>query len=134
MARKLDDILKELSTDQAKAAELLYENDMLPPGKRKSYTAIAEEIGVSDRTLRNWRQLPAMLEYKAAVTDTFLADSRTRVMQALVRGCEEGNASMMKLYMQTEGMLVDRTEIVDLTPKVDEDEVAARLERIKSRL
>lgn len=134
MARKLDEILKELTMDQAKAAELLYENDLLPIGKRKSFTDIAKEVGVSDRSLRKWRQLPAMLEYKSAVTATYLTDNRTRIMQALVRECEAGNASMMKLYMQTEGMLIDRVELEDKSKVIDESAVAAQLARIKQGL
>lgn len=134
MAKKLDDILKELTADQAKAAELIYENDILPIGKRRSYTAIAEELGVTDRTLRNWRQLPAMLDYKVAVTSKYLTDNRTRVMEALVRGCLDGNASHMKLYMQAENMLIDKTEIEVKAPHVDPDVVAAKLARIKERL
>jgi len=133
MARKLDEILKELTTDQAKAAELIYENDLLSKGKRRSYVEIAKEIGVSDRTLRKWRQLPAMLEYKTAVTDTYLADNRTRVMQALINECEAGNASMMKLYMQTMGMLVDKAEVEIKAPNADPDAVAARLAHIKNQ-
>lgn len=134
MARKLDEILKELTMDQAKAAELLYENDLLPPGKRKSFTDIAKEVGVSDRSLRKWRQLPAMLEYKVAMTSKFLTDNRTRVMQALIQGCLDGNASHMKLYMQTEGMLIDRAELDVKTNAVDEAAVAAQLARIKQGL
>ncbi len=133
MARKLDEILKELTVDQAKVAELIYENDLLSKGKRRSYVEIAKEIGVSDRTLRKWRQLPAMLEYKTAVTDTYLADNRTRIMQALVNECEAGNASMMKLYMQTMGMLVDKAELEIKAPNADPDAVAARLANIKNR-
>lgn len=134
MARKLDDILKELTADQAKAAELIYENDLLPKGKRRSYVDIAKEIGVSDRSLRKWRQLPEMLEYKAAVTDSYLAENRTRVMQALVNECEAGNASMMKLYMQSMGMLVDKAELEIKAPSADPDAVAAKLARIRERL
>ncbi|MFY0520348.1 phBC6A51 family helix-turn-helix protein [Lysinibacillus sp. UGB7] len=133
MARKLDEILKELTVDQAKAAELIYENDLLSKGKCRSYVEIAKEIGVSDRTLRKWRQLPAMLEYKTAVTDTYLADNRTRIMQALINECEAGNASMMKLYMQTMGMLVDKAELEIKAPNADPDAVAARLANIKNR-
>lgn len=132
--RTINEILKELTIDQAKAAELLYENDLLPIGKRKSYTDIAKEIGITDRTLRNWRHLPAMLEYKVAMTSKFLTDNRTRVMQALIQGCVDGNASHMKLYMQTEGMLVDRAEIEVKGKEVDEQAVAAKLASIKEML
>lgn len=134
MGRKFDDILKELTVEQAKAAELLFENDVLPMNKRRSYVEIAEELGVTDRTLRNWRQLPAMLEYKAAVTSAYLSDNRTRVMQALVRECEAGNASMMKLYMTEQGMLIDRAEIEVKSNEVDKSAVAAKLESLKQRL
>lgn len=55
-------------------------------------------------------------------------------MQALVRECEAGNASMMKLYMQTEGMLIDHAELDVKTHAVDEAAVAAQLARIKQGL
>lgn len=131
--RRLDDILKDLTPQQAQAAELMYENDLLPPGKRKSMLDIANELEVTDRTLRNWRKLPAMLEYKAAVTTQLLAENRTRVMAALLKECEAGNASMMKLYMQAEGMLVDKAEIEVKSEKVDESAVAAKLAALQQR-
>lgn len=130
----IEDVLKDLTADQAKAAELLFENDLLPKGKRKSYTEIANEIGVTDRTLRNWRAMPAMLAYKALATKRFLTDNRARVMAALVRECENGNASMTKLFMQAEGMLVDKAEIEVKGKEVNEDAVLAQLDRIKSML
>lgn len=131
--RKLDDILKDLTPQQSQAAELMYENDLLPPSKRKSMIDIAVDLGVTDRTLRNWRKIPAMLEYKAAVTSQMLAENRTRVMTALLQGCVDGNASMMKLYMQAEGMLVDRAEIEVKNEKIDESAVAAKLNALRQR-
>lgn len=131
--RNLDAILKDLTVEQAKAAELMYENDLLPPGKRKKMVDIAAELEVTDRTLRNWRKLPAMLEYKAAATSSMLAESRARVMAALLRECDTGNASSIKLFMQSQAMLIEKAEIQVNAEKVDEQAVAAKLTALQQR-
>ncbi|RUL51098.1 phBC6A51 family helix-turn-helix protein [Lysinibacillus antri] len=133
MARKLDEILEDLTPDQVKAAHLLFENDIMEPKNRRSYDAIATELGVDVRTLYNWRQLDAMLEYKVVMTDMYTKEHRARIMRAVVREAELGNASMAKLFMQNQSMLVDRSEIEVKSEKVDESEVMAKLQSIKSR-
>jgi len=132
MARKLDEILAELSPDQVKAAHLLFEND-ITEGKRKTFAEIASELNVTERTLYNWRQLDAMLEYKVAMTDLYTREHRARIMRAVIREAEMGNASHAKLFMQNQGMLVNLSEIEVKGDVIDEKEVAAKLERFRSK-
>lgn len=133
MARKLDDILAELTPDQIKAAHLLFENDIAEPKARRSYGELSTELGVTERTLYNWRKLDTMLEYKVVMTDMYTKEHRARIMRAVVREAELGNASMAKLFMQNQSMLVDRSEIEVKSERVDEGEVMAQLERFKSK-
>lgn len=131
--RTLRDIMKELTTEQVRAANLLFENDILPSKQRRTYEQIADELGIEVRTLYNWRKLDAMLEYKVAMTDTYTKEHRARIMSAVIRESELGNASMTKLYMQHQGMLIDRVEYEDKTDKVDESAVAAKLASFRAK-
>lgn len=132
--RTLRDIMKELSTEQVKAAQLLFENDTLPPKQRRTYEQIADELGIEVRTLYNWRKLDAMLDYKVAMTDTYTKEHRARIMSAVIRESELGNASMTKLFMQNQGMLIDRVEYEDKTEKIDEVALANKLANFKAGL
>lgn len=126
--------MKELSAEQVKAAQLLFENDTLPPKQRRTYEQIADELGIEVRTLYNWRKLDAMLDYKVAMTDTYTKEHRARIMSAVIRESELGNASMTKLFMQNQGMLIDRVEYEDKTEKIDEVALATKLANFKAKL
>ncbi|GEM_PF-2273689 len=132
--RTLRDIMKELSAEQVKAAQLLFENDTLPPKQRRTYEQIADELCIEVRTLYNWRKLDAMLDYKVAMTDTYTKEHRARIMSAVIRESELGNASMTKLFMQNQGMLIDRVEYEDKTEKIDEVALATKLANFKAKL
>ncbi|ODV56211.1 phBC6A51 family helix-turn-helix protein [Lysinibacillus fusiformis] len=132
--RTLRDIMKELSAEQVKAAQLLFENDTLPPKQRRTYEQIADELGIEVRTLYNWRKQDAMLDYKVAMTDTYTKEHRARIMSAVIRESELGNASMTKLFMQNQGMLIDRVEYEDKTEKIDEVALATKLANFKAKL
>lgn len=132
--RTLKETMKELTPEQVRAANLLFENDILPPKQRRTFEQIADELGIEVRTLYNWRKLEAMLDYKVAMTDTYTKEHRARIMSAVIRESELGNASMTKLYMQNQGMLIDRVEYEDKTEKVDEVALAAKLASIKEKL
>ncbi|WP_342530787.1 phBC6A51 family helix-turn-helix protein [Lysinibacillus sp. FSL R5-0849] len=132
--RTLRDIMKELSAEQVKAAQLLFENDTLPPKQRRTYEQIADELGIEVRTLYNWRKLDTMLDYKVAMTDTYTKEHRARIMSAVIRESELGNASMTKLFMQNQGMLIDRVEYEDKTEKIDEVALATKLANFKAKL
>lgn len=131
--RTLNEILRTLTAEQVRAANLLFENDILPPKQRRTFEQIADELGIEVRTLYNWRKLEVMLDYKVAMTDTYTKEHRARIMSAVIRESELGNASMTKLFMQNQGMLIDRVEYEDKSEKVDESAVAAKLASFRAK-
>lgn len=133
--RTMKDIERELTPKEIEAALAVFENDTLPPGKRKSLETIADELGIGVRTLYEWRQKDAFIEYKNALTDRFSANARMRVMQSVISEAEKGNAAMAKLFLQTQSMLSDhKTVTVEGAPAVDKDEVARRLAALQEKL
>lgn len=134
--RTMKDIERELTPKEIEAALQVFENDTLPPGKRKSLETIADELGIGVRTLYEWRQKDAFIEYKNALTDRFSANARMRVMQSVISEAEKGNAAMAKLFLQTQSMLTDNktVEVVGGSPAVDKDEVARRLAALQEKL
>lgn len=134
--RTMKDIERDLTPKEIEAALAVFENDTLPPGKRKSLETIADELGIGVRTLYEWRQKDAFIEYKNALTDRFSANARMRVMQSVISEAEKGNAAMAKLFLQTQSMLTDNktVEVVGGSPAVDKDEVARRLAALQEKL
>lgn len=134
--RTIKDIERDLTPKEIEAALAVFENDTLPPGKRKSLETIADELGIGVRTLYEWRQKDAFIEYKNALTDRFSANARMRVMQSVISEAEKGNAAMAKLFLQTQSMLTDNktVEVVGGSPAVDKDEVARRLAALQEKL
>lgn len=133
--RTIKDIMKDLTPKEIEAATAVFENDLLAKGKRKSYEALADDLGIGVRTLYEWRQKEPFIEYMHALSVKFEASARTKVMNAIIKGAEEGNAAMAKLYVQVMGMLTDMsvTYIEDGTSAVDKDEVARKLEALRAR-
>lgn len=134
--RTIKDIERDLTPKEIEAALVVFENDTLPPGKRKSLETIADELGIGVRTLYEWRQKDAFIEYKNALTDRFSANARMRVMQSVISEAEKGNAAMAKLFLQTQSMLTDNktVEVVGGSPAVDKDEVARRLAALQEKI
>ncbi|USK69888.1 phBC6A51 family helix-turn-helix protein [Peribacillus asahii] len=67
----LSELKARLSADQLRAAELLVANDYAGKAK-KSYQEISDELGMSVRTLYNWRQEPDFIRYCAWISETKL--------------------------------------------------------------
>lgn len=134
--RTIKDITKDLTPKEIEAATAVFENDLIAKGKRKSYEVLAGDLGIGVRTLYEWRQKEPFIEYMHALSVKFEASARTKVMNAIIEGAEEGNAAMAKLYLQTMGMLTNMsvTYIDDGTSAtVDKDEVARKLEALRER-
>ena len=98
---------KELTSQQLKAIELLvdYDNNM-------TYGDIASEVGVSERTLWEWRNRnDAFIEKKKELSERGLREKIDCINRALVNGAAEGNPRLIKLYYERLGMYVDKKEI-----------------------
>lgn len=78
----LDTSKYDLTTEELKAASLIISRDMSPKGKRKTYPAIAEELGVSRKTLWIMR---SKSEFQRYVRDAAVAYSHSKVAMAVSR-------------------------------------------------
>ena len=98
---------KELTSQQLKAIELLvdYDNDM-------TYGDIASEVGVSERTLWQWRNRnDDFIEKKKQLSERGLIEKVDKVNQALVDGAIEGNSQLIKLFYERVGLYSDSLDL-----------------------
>ncbi|WP_162287847.1 phBC6A51 family helix-turn-helix protein [Indiicoccus explosivorum] len=110
MALTLRELKSRLSPEQLQAAELIAANEFA--GKqRKKQEEIAQEIGVTSRTLRNWRQNNDFVRYTSVISERELDNVRPAVDAALFKSAMNGSVNAMKLYYQVTGNLVNRSEI-----------------------
>ena len=71
---------------------------------------LAAEIGITDRTLRRWKQLPG---FRAAITQRareLLGDDLPEIYGALRREAVKGNFQHIKLALELTGEHVDKME------------------------
>lgn len=106
--RKLE---SQLTLQQRTAALLCVEHDLGEPGNQRTYDDIAAEIGVTDRTLYNWRsQNKAFINYVNIIADEMFEAKRSVVYRQLMKLIEGTQPSVkaMDLYMRRHGLLTDR--------------------------
>lgn len=98
--------MAKLNANQLLAIEYLVHNNDL------NFEQVAEKVGVTDRTLRNWRANDDFNdELKRQVMRRAVGDL-PRVMRSIPDHIvEEGNAAMFRTYMQSLGLLTEKHEI-----------------------
>jgi hypothetical protein len=105
-----------------------------PKAERKTTVEIAEACGVSERTIFNWKNDPLfereLKRYIVRNTIDTLPDVLASVPKHII---EDGNAAMLKTFLQAHDMLTDRVEVETKAndTSIDRDELKARLERIR---
>lgn len=109
MSDKLRELESKLDPRQRKAAYLLVENDFAE--ERRTQEEIAAEIGVHYKTLWEWRKKNKnFIEYKNAIADDFLSESRSGVyaqLMKLIYG-PQPSVKAIDLFMRRFGMLTER--------------------------
>ena len=97
----------------------------LPKDQRtpKTEQEFAKQIGVTDRTLRRWKQLPGFWNGVRDEARANLRSAIARIYNALIKEAEAGNFQHIKLALE---MLNEHTDRIEVTIK---DEV---VELIKS--
>src|SRR5699024_352930 len=115
-----EDLKLRLTPAQRKAAELIVKNDFAPKGERKTLGEIAEEVGVVQKTLYNWRQNPDFTRYVAAISDSELSNYRSLADSQLIKliaGTSNNGLPAIRaleLFYKLEGRLEDkRTVTID---------------------
>lgn len=122
---------KKLSEKQYAAIHYL----SLPKRGGMTYEQIAEEVGISDRQMRDWRK-----------DDDFNAELKSQIMRNTIDRLpdimasipdhiiEQGNAAMFRTLLQAHGMLTEKVDMNTSTNggSTDVDSMKAEIERMRA--
>lgn len=120
---------KRLSEKQIAAIELLSR----PKMDGKTYAQIAEEVGISERQLRNWRNDDYFNDQLKRKIVANTIDRLPEVMQAVPDIIiNEGNAAMLRTLLQAHGMLTEKLEVDNKgNNDADTSAIKAEIERMR---
>lgn len=122
---------------QREAAIALVEYDFTPKSERKTKEELAEEIGVSRKTLHNWDKKDAnFIAYKNYLASEFMDSHLSFVYQKLIQTIERGSTRGIELYLKRIGDLDQHSEITinqGDEGKSFEERKAAILERLQEK-
>ncbi len=112
--KKMQALEAKLNTAQKKAVYLLIENELLPKKEQRTKEDIAEEVGVTYKTLWSWStRNKDFIDYKNLVADEYLEENRNRVnaqLMKLIDG-EQPSVKAIDLYFRRFGLLTERKQI-----------------------
>jgi hypothetical protein len=119
---------------QREAAIALVEYEFTPKTARKTKEAIAEDLGVSRKTLHNWDTKDSnFIAYKNYLASEFMDSHLALVYKKLVDSIERGSVRGMELYLKRIGDLDTHSEITinqGGEDKTFEERKAALMERL----
>ena len=99
-----------------------------------TYKQIAEEVGVTEQTLHNWRKLD---HFNEEIKKQVLRNSIDRLPEIFDSVpdhiTKEGNAAMFRTYLQSLGMLTEKVEVESKSNDSDVDSIKAEIERMQAR-
>jgi hypothetical protein len=138
---KLKALEAKLTEQQKKAAYMLVENDLKSNKDplKLTYEQIADEIGVSYKTIWSWRtQNRNFIAYKNEISDDFLSDKRSRVygqLLKLIEG-EQPSVKAIDLFMRRFGLLTEKQIIAteDASGSRSNDDLQKELEELDDLL
>lgn len=124
---------KQLTEQQLLAIEHL----ALPKRGGKTIKEIADDVGVSERTIQRWRQDDAFVK---AVGRRVMMSSQDRLPELMNAApdlfLKDGNAALLRVLLQAYGLLTDKVEVDSRVSGngdgVDMAAVRAELARFKS--
>ena len=113
-SNRMQQLEAKLTAQQRKAAYMLVENELRDSGDKLSQEQIADEVGVTYKTIWSWRtKNKTFIEYKNLIADDFLADKRDQVygqLMKLITGSQP-SVKAIDLFMRRFGLLTDKTVI-----------------------
>jgi AcrR family transcriptional regulator len=101
----------KLTLSQRRCAEILATNDL----HKMTLAQVAEEVGVSERTIYRWKQDPDFIAYQNSIAEQamedFLAETYSTLKKLLREGkSEKTQLEAIKLVLQNRGKLKDTHE------------------------
>jgi transcription initiation factor TFIIIB Brf1 subunit/transcription initiation factor TFIIB len=111
MASRLKTLEAKLDARKRKAAYLLVENELRETGEKRTQEEIAEEVGVTSKTIWSWKTTdPVFLEYKNALADDFLSEKRAYVYGQMMKliGGSQPSVKAIDLFLRRFGLLTEK--------------------------
>lgn len=99
---------------QIKAALLCVEREFSPEEERATFEDIANEIGISRKTLHKWRtQNRAFIDYSNYIADDFLESERAQVYRQLMKTIMGSQPSIkgIDLYFKRHGLITQNVSV-----------------------
>ena len=120
---------RRLNEKQIAAIEFL----SLPQRGGMTYAQIAEQVGVSERQLYTWRQdedfMDAVVKRTIRKAAEYLPDIMASVPKHII---EDGNAAMLRTYMQSIGALTEKLEIDSKDSSAEDvDKMRAEIDKFR---
>ena len=116
MTKRRDYLEAELGPKKVEAAILLvqYQQGYKSENAPKSLAEVAERVGVSNKTVWEWRKTVEFAEYLNILTDFVLLQQRPVVNKRLMQLIDTNQPSVkaIELYMKRFGLLTERHETV----------------------
>ncbi|MFZ7945674.1 phBC6A51 family helix-turn-helix protein [Neobacillus sp. 19] len=139
MSKRLKALEAKLDARKRKAAYLLVENELLESGERRKQEDIAAEIGVSSKTIWEWKTKDQVfIEYKNAIADDFLSEKRAYVYGQLMKTISGPQPSIkgIDIFMRRFGLLTEKqiTVTEDGSSSRSNDDLAKELEELDDLL
>lgn len=123
--------MKRLNDKQLAAITILAQ----PKRGGLTYEQVAEKVGVTRRTLQEWRKNPLFTdELKKEIVRNTLDDLPAIMASIPDHIINDGNAALFRTLLQAHGMLTDRVEVSHQNDATDTDAIKAEIERLKSGL
>lgn len=98
---------------QRLAAYLLAEREFLPKEQRKTYDEIAEEAGVTMRTVMKWNNHdPNFINYKNYLASDMMDSYLPLVYSKLIGVIQQGNVKGIEIFLKRIGDLDTKQEVV----------------------
>jgi DNA-binding MurR/RpiR family transcriptional regulator len=125
-----------LNEKQRQAAQIFATNDI----HKKTVEQIAEEVGVSTRTLYRWKQDPEFIQYQNMVAEIAMEDIIAEAYAKLKVLMREGKSEKtqledLKLILQNRGKLVEKeVHIHDQNDKETQEERERRIIEMEREL
>lgn len=138
-SKRLKELESKLTAQQQKAAFLLVENDLRSNDEKRTQEEIAEEVGVTYKTIWEWRKKNRnFIDYKNEIADDFLAEYRSGVygqLMKLINGSQP-SVKAIDLYLKRFGLLTEKQVNVteDNSGSRSNDDLAKELEELDDLL
>ncbi|MED4828153.1 phBC6A51 family helix-turn-helix protein [Bacillus atrophaeus] len=121
---------RKLSEKQIAAIEFLAQ----PNRGGLTYDQIAEEVGVTRQTLHNWRNNDDFYEELKRRIKKESAERMPDIIASIPDHIiKDGNAAMLRTYMQWHDMLTERTEVDVKNDGNNIADIKAEIERLRTQ-